>query len=317
MLTALARVDIEAARLWADHPPRITDPHKRGILQRAGGIERVPRGSLSISRWRGRLEQIAPIGPEIALVASSGMFDYADAGADVWHVNFADPELFAFYGGPAFAQDEIQVAEHPILASVREWGLGGGPIQPLTVDREGPSPVLVRGAERFCAIDTDPDAAAPYGIYGRALRKASEHALDQAVAKVEATAPSHIVAMAAPQSRGPYRREQIEDVLLTATVGFAAARAESTHAERVRIHTGHWGTGAFGGDRVLMAAAQILAARIAGVHELLYHSLDDRAAQAFEKGRALAAAIPVGTSAPEVIDGLYSRGFFWGSSDGN
>ncbi len=33
----------------------------------------------------------------------------------------------------------------------------------------------------------------------------------------------------------------------------------------MRIHTGNWGTGAFGNDRVLMALVQMLAARFAQV----------------------------------------------------
>jgi hypothetical protein len=37
-----------------------------------------------------------------------------------WHINFADKHLFGYYGGGLFAQDEMQTAEMPILASVRE-----------------------------------------------------------------------------------------------------------------------------------------------------------------------------------------------------
>jgi hypothetical protein len=53
--------------------------------------------------------------------------------------------------------------------------------------------------------------------------------------------------MAAPVGSGRYTREEIELVLLTAFTGFAAARGESPVGSRVIIHTGHWGTGAFGG----------------------------------------------------------------------
>lgn len=315
MLTSIARVDLEAAQLWTAHPLRLHDPHKRGIFVRAGGVERVPRGALTVSRWRGDVAALGVLGADPRVRSVLGMFDYADNGAAVWHVNFADPALFAFYGGPAFAQDEIQVAEHPILACVREWAAADGPIQPRTVDEDGPTPILVRGAERYCALSMTPPAAEPHGIYGRLLRRASEQALDQAVRRVDAAPPSNLIAIAAPQSRGPYRRDQIEHIVLTASVGFAAARAES--GQPVRVHTGHWGTGAFGGDRVLMAAAQILAARLVGEVELVYHSLDDRAAAAFEKGRALAASQAPGRAAHEVVDALYSCGFFWGSSDGN
>jgi hypothetical protein len=38
----------------------------------------------------------------------------------VWHVNFADPQLFVAYGSQLLAQDELQAAEHPLLGSIRE-----------------------------------------------------------------------------------------------------------------------------------------------------------------------------------------------------
>lgn len=38
-----------------------------------------------------------------------------------WHINFADFHLFGFYEGGLFAQDEMQVAEHPILGSIRDY----------------------------------------------------------------------------------------------------------------------------------------------------------------------------------------------------
>jgi hypothetical protein len=37
-----------------------------------------------------------------------------------WYKNFAHSHLFIAYAGGLYAQDEMQVAEHPILASLRE-----------------------------------------------------------------------------------------------------------------------------------------------------------------------------------------------------
>lgn len=58
----------------------------------------------------------------------------ADSARIEWHVNFADYNLFGYYGGNLFAQDEMQVQsrrhallshsmqvmEHPSLGSIRE-----------------------------------------------------------------------------------------------------------------------------------------------------------------------------------------------------
>ncbi len=60
-----------------------------------------------------------------SLEVREGVYDYASAtgvaGAVEWHVNFADPRLFTAYGTGFFAQDEMQVAEHPGLGALRGW----------------------------------------------------------------------------------------------------------------------------------------------------------------------------------------------------
>jgi Poly (ADP-ribose) glycohydrolase (PARG), Macro domain fold len=320
----LHRLETDAALLWRDHPPRLHHPKKRAIFELAGGSERTPRSTIAVTRWAAPdvWPGLAPSSSVPAARSAGGPFDYRDPGpgVDAWHVNFADPELFAFYGGPAFAQDEIQVAEHPVLASVREALKEDPKLPPRTREAGRPTPVLVRGAERWCAIDTQPELARPHGIYGQRLARASEDALKQAVTRVGHAPTSNIIAMAAPQGHGGYAREEIADVLATAATAFAAARAESARyapAARVRIATGHWGTGAFGGNRVLMAAAQLVAARIAEVEELEYHSLDDDGLLAFEKGRRIAERFPGGASFDAIVDTLDAMGFVWGRSDGN
>ncbi|AKV03625.1 Hypothetical protein AKJ09_10288 [Labilithrix luteola] len=316
MARLLARLERQAADLWREHPPRIHHAKKRVIFERAGGVERIPRGSLVVSQWAPSEE--ATVGAMVSVESVAGPFRY-EALRDrfVWHVNFADTYLFAFYGGPAFAQDEIQVAEHPILASVRGWlDSGAVTIPALTRTTNGPAPILVRNVERWCAIDTNPQLARPFGIYGRQLSRASDEAVAQGVMRLDEGPLSNVIAMVAPQGMGRYSSDQIRDILDTAVTSFVAAKEESG-AARVRIHTGHWGTGAFGGDRVLMAAAQIVAARCAGVDELVYHSLDEAAVQAFENGRAVAETIAIGASIEEVVALLEAREFYWGRSDGN
>ena len=55
-------------------------------------------------------------------------------------------------------------------------------------------------------------------------------------------------------------------------------------------------------------------------HDLLrgaYHSIEDGAAAKFERGRAIAEAIAVGTSLDDVIASLLRHRFMWGRGDGN
>lgn len=78
-------------------------------------------------------------------------------------MNFADPKLFGYYGGPMFAQDEIQVFEHPILGSLREYLLDGTEegMKPWTLTlRDGqpykPTPYLIEQAPQWQKVDTTP-----------------------------------------------------------------------------------------------------------------------------------------------------------------
>jgi hypothetical protein len=317
----LERRELDAGRLWRSHPPNIRHPKKQALLEIAVGAERAPEGALVVSRWApGDVTGSTRVGPAQQTSSLEGPYRYpqSEPGLDAWHVNFADPELFAFYGGPAFAQDEIQVAEHPLLACVREMLIAqrheASQLRALTREGESPTPMLFHDVPRWSTIDTTGPGT---GIYGRRLHQASLEDVSAAARRLDDAPTSKLVAMSAPQGAGSYTPEQICDVLVTATTGFAAARAESRPSARVRVHTGHWGTGAFGGNRVLMAACQILAARIAGIDELVYYSLDAGGLRAFAEGRAIADAVEQGRTIDEVVNLLDSHDFVWGRSDGH
>lgn len=317
----LERRELDAGHLWKSHPPNIRHPKKQALLEIAVGGERAPEGALTVSRWApGEISGGTRIGPAQQTSSLEGPYTYprCEPEVDAWHVNFADPELFAFYGGPAFAQDEIQVAEHPLLASVREMLIEqseeASQLRALTREREEPTPMLFHDVPRWSTIDTTGPGT---GIYGRRLHQASLADVSAAAKRLDGAPTSKIVAMAAPQGAGIYTPEQIRDVLVTATTGFAAARAESRPGARVRMHTGHWGTGAFGGNRVLMAACQVLAARCAGIDELVYYSLDAGGLDAFAEGRAIADGVAQERTIDEVVSLLDSHDFVWGRSDGH
>eukprot|EP00756_Hemistasia_phaeocysticola_P046869 Hpha_TRINITY_DN2070_c0_g2::TRINITY_DN2070_c0_g2_i1::g.82895::m.82895 len=87
-------------------------------------------------------------------------------GEEHWHVNFADADLFGFYAGPLFAQDELMVTEHPCLASLKSC-LKARKVKSLTCEAHQGTPGLVRGAERRVNVNAK-------GIYGNAFASASE-----------------------------------------------------------------------------------------------------------------------------------------------
>jgi hypothetical protein len=134
---------------------------------------------------------------------------------------------------------------------------------------------------------------------------------------------NNILAIAAPSpGHGTYARATIVDALTTATGGFAAARVLS-HGDGLRaiVNTGGWGTGAFGGNKVLMAAVQLIAARLAQLDGLVFHAIGAESIAAFEEAVTVAAAtLPRTATVADplaIVDALVAHSFRWGVSDGN
>jgi hypothetical protein len=249
----------------------------------------------------------------------------AGDGAE-WQVNFADPYLFIGYGSRLFAQDEMQVAEHPVLGALLE-ALQAMGRRTMTVERGRPTPVLVTGVERRCrvAIDRNADEGRPRGLYGNEFARADADAVRRATSTIDPPTITNLIAMAAPSGGyGRYDARTIEYVLTTAFTGFRAAALVSArhHGEPcpVLVHTGFWGCGAFGGHRTLMAMLQILAAEMAGVERLFFHTGGPRGADdlrtAIEKIDGHFATAPV-MDTRHLIEQVAALGFAWGVSDGN
>ncbi len=186
---------------------------------------------------------------------------------------------------------------------------------------------MITGAPRRCNVATDrnADEGRPHGLYGNAFSSASPTTIERATTRIDPPTITNLIAIAAPShGTGSYRAAEIEHVLVTAFTGFRAAAIESrgTLARNgpVVVHTGFWGCGAFGGDRVLMTLLQMLAAATAGVDRIVFHTGDpsgdapfSRAKQIHDRFRADAAA--GGTA--DWIRRIEELGFQWGRGDGN
>ena len=233
--------------------------------------------------------------------------------------------MFVYYAGGLFAQDEVQVAEHPALGSLKQ-ALVAAAVETRTDGPAGPTPVLVTGVERRVVVATNPDAASgrPHGLYGNAFAAATPDAVRRATTPVDPPTVTNLVAVAAiAGGRGRYTRDEIRRTLVTAFTGFRAAAVESARLAggpaRVVVHTGYWGCGAFGGNRVLMALLQVLAARMAGLERLAFHTGSPGGeaplADALDLVAALTGGAPMATE--DVLAAIEGQGFRWGVSDGN
>ena len=326
----LERLEYDVDGLMALHPPVWRHPNKAAVFAVACPPGTVHRGRICYTRWP-TLPLPDAIDPAVVpadVVERPGFYDYApvlEPGAGVeWHVNFADPHLFVAYGSSLFAQDELQVAEHPVLGALKE-ALASGRHPALTVDTGSPTPVLVTGVPRRCAVSTDPDPGLgrPDGLYGAAFSRAVPRMVREACVPVEPPTLTNVLAMAAPRGgRGEYRRDEIVAVLTTALTGFRAAVVESSRAmgpgTAVAVHSGFWGCGAFGGNRTLMALLQWIAADMAGIDLLVLHTADPAGpaayAAAVDSRDDLARAGVSDTG--RLIERVEAMGFEWGMGDG-
>ena len=327
----LDRLVFEARDLMQDYAPHWRHGHKAVVYELACPPGSVWEGQLRYTRWAAMPlpEAVDPSSAADRVEAREDVYDYAPTGnrpeTVEWHVNFADPHLFVAYTSGLFAQDEMQVAEHPALGALRE-ALVRDRHEAVTVENGQPTPVLVMGVERRVRVATERNAAEgrPEGLYGNAFARATEDAVRRATTRLEPPTVTNLIAMAAPGfGAGTYTETQIHSVLTTAFTGFRAAALESESAQGPEatavVHTGYWGCGAFGGNRVLMAALQALAAEMAGVRRLVLHTFDRVGSRAWDEAygvlQTLAGDAPVPSG--ELISRIAALGFAWGESDGN
>lgn len=320
----LYRDVFDAQQTMLKYWPVMHHVNKQAVLQIACPPELPARGEIAVSRWpemglpteRNNTRTVT-----VEVRADYFTYDTPAAGDVEWHLNFADPNLFFAYGTALFAQDEIQVAEHPALGSILEM-LNAKRIPCSPVEHDRPRPVLIAGVERRCRIKLDINASEgrPNGLYGNHFSRASVQAVERATQRLNPPTISNILALAAPPPHhGAYTAAQIELILATAYSGFRAAVLESRQLapkSKVVLHTGYWGCGAFGGNRELMALLQLEAARLAGVDRFVFHAGDAAGVAQFQGAQAKHAGMKE-SNTTAVVDALAAAGYRWGASDGN
>lgn len=251
-------------------------------------------GDINVTRWAPNAAQPLPRAvPAEAdqTVAVSGVAGFIDYNTDQqhWYLNFSGIDLFV-PADLALGQNEQQMIAHPVLACVRKAMLADecGDLRPRTktsAESGDPTPVLVRGARRVFELKNFES----YKQYEHELRFAPATTRVTLEATILIWPPQHsnILAIAAPRAWRGSREQNIRYVLVAAYTGF---RAAETLTPGATVHTGYWGCGEHGdGNRRLMVALQIIAARLAHVKELVVHF--DTDSNSFEFGRELAAAM--------------------------
>jgi hypothetical protein len=324
----ICAMEANVVELVKEHPPRFSSPNKL-FLYNLHAHAYPYSGELSYSRWKemplpNNLTQDMKQCTQLEYRPDIYTYHEPDTDTEMhWYLNFSHYILFAAYKGSLFAQDEIQVAEHPVLGSLyealQELSRDSPEYTGITVQNSRPTPVLIQGAERRIHVELNKS-----GIYGNKFAKASTDQIQQATTILNPPTVSNIIAMEAPNGRfGYYRQETVEYILSTAYTGFRAAKIESNERNvQCIVNTGHWGSGAYGGSRCLMALLQIISAMLAGVDKLVYHTFSDELTADYLKAADIVKSFfedESVTSIPmsKVIDLIMEMGFQWGVSDGN
>ena len=322
----LDRMDFDARQLFEAYPPRWHHRNKQVVFDLICSANCPFEGQIAYAKWPA--QQLPDILRKRSRVRiHPGVFNYpATRGSTTveWHMNFADPDLFVAYGSSLLAQDELQVAEHPILGSLREALEETGRSAETVDARYRPTPITIAGVQRRCAIDTlpNPKAGRPQGLYGNAFSRASLSEVTAATKVILPPTVSNILAIAAPAGGdGDYNYDEIDYIATAAYTGFLAARLESARFGesgcRTEIHTGFWGCGAFGGNRIVMTILQALAADLADA-DLTFHAFDEAgvlvAEDAYDRYTEMVASM---SSVDQILRTVTKEKFQWGESDGN
>ena len=317
----LYRCSFDLEDLAKNHPPQFTNPNKHAFYNRV--VSGTPTaGSVEVTRWAASDLPPRRTAHRPRLTVRPGFFTYNDPATSTtkhWHLNFANYDLFSFYAGSLLAQDEMQVLEHPDLASIRIALLANG-ASTMVTDRDKPTPILVSGVPRRGVIDTAPAPTRPRGLYGNRFAGAPLTEVEEATTKLDPPTISNILAVEAPASgRGLYTADEITSILRTAITGFGGAVSETQRGKEAAetvIHTGWWGCGAYGGNQELMAVLQLLAGEWAGVDEGVFHTGPDGEA-ALTNARQVIAGLPDDVNTKELVATIVARAYNWGVSDGN
>lgn len=307
--------------------PRFFHPNKQFLYELAFSKHRDSCGEIVYSRWSSRpLPERFPSTKKCVDISSKlGYFDYAPSVMSddaQWHMNFAHHDVFSSWATSLFAQDEIQVAEHPALIALR---LAANPenVSMMCVEDGTPTPILIAGVERRLSIATSPKAELPKGLYGNQFKLAWPEQIEAATTVLSPSPHTNLLAIEAPaDGEGNYSAEEIRYVLSTAYAGFSAICDESIATLKsgsVSLNTGFWGCGAYGGNRVLMVLLQMIAAQLAGIDRLVFFLGGSDGQESFDM--ALEIHSDLSRSGDLRVDDLINLmeqlNFSWGYIDGN
>jgi hypothetical protein len=124
----LAAEELKSKELYERYPPQFRDKNKRFIFDLLNKEDQYlpsPDKSILVTRWKPFVPFIeSDNSKQVDIKFKHDVFDYKSDGDNQtveWYLNFANSDLFAYYGSPLLAQDELQALECVELCALREY----------------------------------------------------------------------------------------------------------------------------------------------------------------------------------------------------
>lgn len=246
-----------------------------------------------------------------------------------WYVCSSDSELFVGYSSEMFAQEEVLVAEHPVLIGIKKElnlqcksnSFDGNDqtinqkFSPYVYYNSRIMPILIENVERRLKIN----------LYGEELIKTEYYKIPNHIEVLKTPTHSNLINITCPRNNSKdniITKETIEIIFKTIFSGYSSAKINSADKKCV-IHTSHWGCGANGCNKYLICILQILISNIVGIEKLCYHNWsvteDKEESNIIEKASEYVKYI---TNCNEIkidtiLENLYSLKLKWSDSDNN
>jgi hypothetical protein len=123
-----AAEELKSKDLYEKYPPKFKDKNKRFIFNLLNDKHKYTPSltkSILITRWKPFVPMVEyDTSPRTKVDFKQDVFHYkpsTDSQTVEWYLNFANSDLFAYYGGSLLAQDELQVLECVELGALREY----------------------------------------------------------------------------------------------------------------------------------------------------------------------------------------------------
>lgn len=311
---------VKIEELLSKYPPEYICENKEYCYKKALSVFKNQEGEIKFSRYFCKDiggKEILELS-DVEIISTSSYFDYqSDYSENTYYMNFADKLLFGYYDASNFAQDEIQTLEMPLLAACSNY-IDENKTETLrayTVEKNQPTPFIFYNVPYWLHIEISPDRNSPKNIYGRNFRNASKELLDELIKPVEKDISLNIIAARAPAGgNGEYKKSEIEYFLKCSVLAFEAAVRNAANSSKVTIHSGNFGTGAFGNSIEMSYLIQLIAAGLAGVKTLYIHAADE---EVLEKIKNMISDLPQELSFEEIVDFLEGLKLTWQTSDFN